>query len=140
MQLWPRDSLRRNPYRETAFRLARVPSEVTDRTVIAEIISQTRQLIQADPNAHQVLGEPVTTSAINGAERILMDPVARSLEELREPVDVASSSDSLMELQREAEILLKTESAGQPTKSLSDGALGTPELELAAPWGPPGEH
>lgn len=158
MQLWHRSSVRRNPYYETAFRLARVPSDVTDPTLVAEIISQTRQLMEADPAAHHVLGKPVRASEVNQAELILLDSVKRALEELIEPADRPQDPDTLSELQREAAELLEPEpgavrltnpalfaswfgqvwAEARLSESVSDGALGVSELEIIAPWGPPG--
>jgi hypothetical protein len=158
MQLWRRGSLRRNPYYETAFRLARVPSEVTDPALVAEIISQTRQLMEADPAAHKVLGETVGASAVNQAELILLDPVKRSLEEIIEPAEPSGDPDTMSGLQREAAALLEPKpgpvrltnpalfarwfgqvwAEARLGESVSDGALGVSELEIIAPWGPPG--
>jgi hypothetical protein len=158
MQLWRRKSMRRNPYYETAFRLARVPGDMTDPALVVETISQTRELMEADPAAHKVMGDAVKASDVNQAELILLDPVKRSLEELIEPAILSDNPDAVSELQREAAALLEPEAGmarltnpalfarwfGQVwaearlAESVSEGGLGVSELEIAAPWGPPG--
>jgi hypothetical protein len=138
--------------------LARVPGDVTDPTLVAEIISQTRELMEADPSAHKVMGETVRASDVNQAELILLDPVKRSLEELIEPAAPSDNLDAISELQREASAMLEPEpgeirltnpalfarwfgqvwAEARLDESISDGALGVSELEIVAPWGPPG--
>lgn len=158
MQLWHRSSLRRNPYYHTAFRLTRVPSDVTDPNLVAEIISQTRQLMEADPTAHSVQGETVSASAVNQAELVLLDSVRRSMEELIEPAAPPDDPNALSEMQREVLALLESApgevrltnpaifarwfgqvwAKARLGESVSDGALGVSELEIIAPWGSPG--
>ncbi|MCD4786501.1 MAG: hypothetical protein K8T10_21960 [Candidatus Eremiobacteraeota bacterium] len=82
MNIWRRGILMRNPYIRTAFRVARVPREALRRTTIIQLISETRRIIQASPEAHTIMGEPVTGAENNQAEKILLDPRKRILEEL----------------------------------------------------------
>lgn len=156
MNLWRQGPLNRNPYRATAFRLTRVPREVVDRSMVVELVGQTRQTSHADPSAHTVDGHPVSESDLNQAELVVLDPQRRLLEELLEhPLD-GVGADRFSDLAREAARLM----AGDPTAPLgwtggkalaewttefgcrflaqaepSDPTFGSAELDLVPPWG-----
>lgn len=82
MNVWRRGSLSDNPYRRTAFAVARVPRETSRRRSLAQLIAQTRNVIRADPHAHVLDGRPVTLEQLNAAEKTLLDPQQRMVEEL----------------------------------------------------------
>ena len=124
MSLWRRKSLLVNPYYRTAFRVMRVPREVTRRRTLVQLIGQTRRIAAADPQAHTICGEPVTETEINGAEKILLDASQRVLEELihhaSEPLPVAP----ILALAGEAAALMADE----------EGPLTPTELTPFEPW------
>jgi len=82
MNPWRRGSLLVNPYYRNAFRVARVPREAVRHLTMVQLISQTKQLIAADPGAHSIAGKPVTESDVNEASQILLDAPQRIVEEL----------------------------------------------------------
>lgn len=81
---WKRYRVTRNPYYRTAFRVARLPREITRHRTVSTMISQTRQVIKTDPQAHTIQGQPVQEFELTEAEKILMDARTRILEELIE--------------------------------------------------------
>ncbi len=93
MTVWRRGSLGRNPYRRTAFCIARAPREITRHGSLVQLVTQTRNVIKADSQAHtisepaipprsQAEDVPVSLEELNAAERILLEPRDRILEEL----------------------------------------------------------
>lgn len=156
LNLWRRGPLQRNPYRQTAFRLARVPREVTDRSMVVELVAQTRQVSELDPQAHLVDGHPVSASDLNQAELVLLAPSRRVLEELLEPGVESVARDRLRGLAREAAERLAPRNAGarhwtrpgvvegwlaeafreELEAGPGDaGGAGTGEADLLPPWG-----
>jgi len=159
MNVWRRGPLSRNPYYHTAFRLARVPRETTDRTLIVELVSQTRQLAEAVPDAHSIRGKPVADSEINRAELVLLDPRQRILEELLEHPESLPAASPWEALGREALEMMEaggstplkltnpkpfarwiSQCYGRSLCAPADAGLlfGAAELELPPPWGRPG--
>jgi len=82
MPVWRKGSLFENPYYRNAFRIARLPREITRHSTVVKIIQQTGQIIQSDPRAHVVAGKPVTASELNTAQQTLHDVQSRMEEEL----------------------------------------------------------
>lgn len=80
---WRPRPVTENTYYRTAFRVARVRRDMVERATIAQRIGQTRNLVQ-DPQAHTISGIPVNQSEINEAEKVLLSPGLRVLEELLE--------------------------------------------------------
>ncbi|MGB3975441.1 MAG: hypothetical protein WBM02_10395 [bacterium] len=82
MDIWNRGPLTENPYYRTAFRVARVPPEETRHRVMVSLINQTRKVVRENPCGHMIGMDPVTEPEINAAEKILVDPKQRILEEM----------------------------------------------------------
>jgi len=99
--IWLRGSLAANPYHRTAFRVARVPREIVRHRTVVQLIGQTRQLIQSNPGAHSIGGEPVRASDVNTAEQVLLDPAQRVIEELLEHATEKPPIERLRRLLRE---------------------------------------
>jgi hypothetical protein len=123
MSIWLRGSLLVNPYYRTAFRVARVPREVTRHRTVVQLIGQTRQLVNADPSAHSIGGDPVRASEINAAEQVLLDPVRRILEELLEHAAEKPPLERARQLLREAAGAMEAP-AGPAAGPLNWKALG----------------
>lgn len=159
MNLWRRGSLTRNPYHRTAFAVAQVPREVVRHSILVKLLGQTRRIVNADPQAHTIQGEPVTGAEINAAEQILLDPRQRIVEELLVHATEKPPLEQVRQLAREvaeamsvgseavpvtniaafeglAQYLVARFLAGAPSAELSFGAL---ELDLVPPFGRPGE-
>ena len=155
MNIWRRGPLDMNPYWRTAFRVARVPREMTRRKSIVQTIAQTRRLAK-DEGAHQICGQAVSQAEINAAEQVLLDPRQRVSEELLEHASERFSADRIAALSREVAEAL----AGNPlaplgivnpdwlrewskaltreyieTQALPDPSFGALELDLAPPFG-----
>ncbi len=80
---WRRRIAERNPYRWTAFHVARVPPEMTDAATIDSMITETMNLIERVPGAHRINGVPVSTTDVGQASEVLLDrPLARLRHEL----------------------------------------------------------
>ena len=99
---WRRDVLSQNPYVRTAFRTARVPREIVKRRTVVNLIGQTRQLIEGDPQAHAIRGRPVSSADVNAAQSILLDPSQRMREELLEHATERLPLDTARRLAQEA--------------------------------------
>lgn len=82
MNIWRRGPLNKNPYYRTAFRITRVPREITSRATVVKMIGQIRKIIGGNPSAQTVQGVSVEKTDINAAEQVLLDPKQRILEEL----------------------------------------------------------
>lgn len=156
INLWRRGPLNRNPYRYTAFRLARVPREVTDRGMVVELVAQVRQVSEMDPESHRVDGRPVAASDVNQAELTLLDPQKRVLEELLEHGFPGKARERLATLAAEAAGRLAPSDSGPRTWARKEalGAwlaeafaeelakdpgissrVGAAEVDLIPPWG-----
>jgi len=156
MKVWRRGSLTTNPYRRTAFRVARVPRETVRHAAVIQLIGQTRRVVRADSRVHQIDGNPVTEAEINVAEQILTDPKQRMAEELlhhtaetlplknikklvREATELLSEKNSiplnvtnLSGLQPWVENLVEQFLSGHPQANPFFGSL---ELEVPPPFG-----
>jgi hypothetical protein len=77
--------------------VARVPCEITRRPTMVQLLRQTGNLIDTDPEAHTVNGKPVTRAELNAVGQILLDPEKRIVEELLEH---ASESLSLVHVRK----------------------------------------
>lgn len=84
MNPWRRSSLTHNPYSRTAFRVARVPREITRRKTLVQLIGQTENFVKTHPQAHTIEGTPVTRAELNAVGKILLDPKQRIVAELLE--------------------------------------------------------
>lgn len=161
MNLWRRSPIDTNPYRRTAFRVARLPREMMDRSAVVESVAQVRQLQELDPEAHRLDGTVVGASLLNEAELILLDPRKRLLEEFLEHPDETAGNRAghegvIRSLCAEGLALLEVPGGSSGTWSnwvtvnawirevarshLSESfgseiSLGAAELELASPWG-----
>jgi hypothetical protein len=102
MNIWRRGPLTQNPYLRTAFRVARVPREITRRRTLVRLVNQTRHVVSIDPQAHTIRGAPVTMTKLNAAEQILLDPPQRILEELLEHAAEAPPLEQVRKLAAEA--------------------------------------
>ncbi len=157
---WRRGPVTVNPYRQNAFRIARVTREMVQQRTLVQRVTETRNIIRTDAMAHTVGGEPVTHEQLNTAERTLLTPEERILEELlqhraeRPPVshirklltqltessdDQASSSDGvrnhrLFELLMNHLVLRFLDTVESP-----DPSFGAMELSIDPPFGPPAE-
>lgn len=156
LNLWRRGPLNRNPYRHTAFRLARVPREIADRAMVVELVAQVRQVSEMDPESHRVDGRPVSASEVNQAELTLLDPQKRVLEELLEHGFPSVARDRLAALANEAASRLSpSDNSPRPwirTEAMSawladafaedvsrdpgvSSRVGAAEVDLIPPWG-----
>ena len=79
---WRRGPITVNPYWRTAFRIARATRAIVQQRTLVQRITETRNIIRTDPTAHTVNGEPVTHEQLNAAEKTLLTPEERILEEL----------------------------------------------------------
>lgn len=161
MSIWNRGPITVNPYLRTAFRVTRVPREVVRHRTIAQLVSQTRQVVAADPRAHAIKGQPVAMTEINAAEEVLSDPGQRILEELlhhsEERLPVARMRKLLREVTREmtpqpeSELPISNLSGLRPwaRKLLCDflsqapgpdPSFGALETDLVPPFGRPGDE
>jgi hypothetical protein len=158
LNIWRRGSLLDNPYHRTAFRIARVPPEIIRRSTLVTMLGQTRRLVRGAPDAHVILGQPVTEADLNAADTILLDAKQRMLEELLEHTEEQIPLDQVRQVQSEVmsamadpssgplvvenlaavrawvEVMLREFLAQSPTGHPSFGAL---ELELVSPFGRP---
>lgn len=160
MNVWSRGPVTHNPYTRTAFRVARVPREVVRRRTVVQLIGQTKQLVDSDPERHRIGGRAVTPAEINAAEQILLDPGRRVLEELLEHAAEELLLDRIKALDRAAaEAMRDDDQEPLPVTNLSglaswgsdlveqfldavpgaDPSLGALELRLVPPFGDPEE-
>jgi hypothetical protein len=159
MNIWRRGSLTENPYYRTAFQVARVPPEVVQHRTLVSMIGQTRRLIHGDPRAHVIQGEPVTDAAVNVAEGVLLDARQRIVEELLEHATEEPPLDGVRRLAQEVGARLAGTQTGPlpvtnpaglyrladclvgqfAAAAIGQASLGTLELELVPPFGPPQE-
>jgi len=160
MNIWRRGPLSKNPYHHTAFRVVRVPREATDRALVVELVGQIRQLVEADPEAHQINGQKVSENDLNQAELTLLDPRRRLIEELLEHPAETPRNKRLEDLSQQ----LVAQLAGEEGQSLAwtnrqsladwvaefcrrylaqvppvDPTFGAAELDLVPPWGRSGK-
>ena len=156
MNVWRRGSLTTNPYVRTAFRVARVPRETTRHKTIVQLVGQTRRIVRVDPQAHAILGEPVTDAEINAAEQVLLDPKRRIMEELLHHAAEKPPLDRVRkQAAQAAEAMASEDSEDLPITNLSaleswarrivtdlveaspptDPSFGALELELLPPYG-----
>lgn len=154
--IWRRGSLTKNPYKRTAFRVARVPRDVVRHRTIVQLIGQTKRIVSADTQAHTIGGEPVSEAELNAAEQILLDPRQRIVEELLEHATERPRLERVHRLAREAVAAMAAEDTGRlPVTNLRglqswaqalvqeymDGVLGADpsfgalELDLVPPFG-----
>ena len=84
MNIWQRGTPTTNPYCRTAFRVARVPTDVVRHRTLVQTIAQTRRIVNTDPRAHSIEGVSVSLAELNAAEKVLLDPRSRIVEELLE--------------------------------------------------------
>ena len=113
MNVWRRSSLSKNPYRRTAFRVARVPREVVRHRTIVELIGRTKRIVHTMPQEHTIDGKPVTLMEVNAAEQILLDPKQRILEELLEHTVEKPPLKQIQKLAEQAAHAMATEDTGQ---------------------------
>ena len=125
MDIWKRFPLEQNPYYWNAFRVTRVPREVIRRKTMGQLIDQTRRVIKTDPQAHTILGEPVSNAKLIAAEQILLNPTQRILEELLEHAVEKPPLEHIRLLAGEIERYFSSDS--QPTG-------GTVSMEWLRPW------
>lgn len=120
---WRPRPVTQNPYYRTAFRVARVRRDMVDRVTIAQRIGQTRNLVQ-DPQAHTICGISVKPSEIHAAEKVLLSPDSRVLEELLEHAPEEPPLEEVREL------------ADQVRRSapVSDDPLVVTNLDGLLPW------
>lgn len=158
MNIWRRGPLDKNPYRRTAFRVARVQREIVQHRRLVQLIGQTK-LIAQDPRAHLIGGEAVSLAEINAAVQVLLDAKLRIAEELLEHATERPPMDALRKLAREASEALLYESKEMATSNY-DGlqiwvqdlvqqylettlpaspSFGALELTLVPPFGRAGE-
>ncbi len=161
MNIWRRESLSKNPYWRTAFLVTRVPREEVRRRAVVHTIGDTRRIVGADPLAHVIDDKPVTIEEINTAERILLDPRLRILEELIEHTAEVPPLEEVRQLAREADAALSAQATEPlPVSNLEDlrawaevlvrdflqsvpgpdPAFGALELGLVPPFGQPDEE
>lgn len=107
---WRRGALSLNPYLRTAFRAARVPREVVKRRTVVNLIVQTRQLIEGDPQAHTIRGRPVSIADVNAADSVLFDPSQRVREELLEHATERLPLERVRKLAQEAVAAVEAQS------------------------------
>jgi len=154
MNVWRRGPLAQNPYLRTAFRVCRVPREITRRPTLLQMLTQTRNVTRADPTAHTIDGQPVTQEQLNVAEKILLDPTRRIAEELLHHATRTLPLKQVRELaERCARAMLEETpdaAAGVNLRGLeswladlvaqgvaaSDPSFGALELTLDPPFGP----
>ena len=154
MNVWRRGPITENVYLRTAFRVCRVPREVTRRRTLVQMLNQTRNVIRADPTAHTVASQPVTQEQLNLAEKILLDPDQRIQEELLHHATRELPQERLRKLaERCARAMAErtpddekapslrgieswlSELIGQSCQTL-DPSFGALELTLDPPFGP----
>jgi hypothetical protein len=82
MNIWRKGSIHQNPYYRSAFRICRVPGEMTRHRTLVRTIGRTRKIVKTAPERHQINGEAVSDAELNAAEEILLDPQQRMAEEL----------------------------------------------------------
>jgi hypothetical protein len=154
MNVWRRGLLVENPYVRTAFRVARVPREITRRQTLVQYIGQTRAMLGADPQSHVIRGTAVTQQELNRAEAILLSAEDRILEELLTHAAESLRLRRIRQLIQEATEVMAPdqESSGPPDRRAlarilrelirlylcqAQGAqaeFGALELELPAPF------
>lgn len=156
MNPWRRSSLTHNPYSRTAFRVARIPREITRRRTLVQLISQTDNLIDTHPRAHTIDGTPVTRAELNAVGKILLDPRQRIVEELLEHATESLPLADVRKLSAEVTEAMQVESSAPlPLTDLRvlegwvrsllqqflvdtppvDPSFGALELELIPPFG-----
>jgi hypothetical protein len=79
---WRRGPVTTNPYWQSAFRITRTAREITQQRTLVQRITETRSILRTNPAAHTVQGKSVTQEQLNAAEKTLLDPQTRILEEL----------------------------------------------------------
>lgn len=157
MNVWRQGPITENPYRRTAFRVAMMPREVTERASIVDYISEAREIVNVAPESHKILGRQVTPEDLNDAETVLLKPEARICHELLAHATERASFDRLRKLESEAGDLMaeyaKAESSSKmaafspillefirlyvKTACPSEPWFGALELELVPPFGEP---
>ncbi len=161
MNLWRNGPIYQNPYYRTAFRIGRVPREMSRHRTLVKCIGQTRKIVNNTPDRHVVNGEPVSMAELNSAEEILLDPLRRIREEL---LHHATEPPPIQRIKQLAEQILESlsEVADNPLEirdfswidewtahlserslddqPLTEQAFGPDELEIAPPFGKPDEE
>jgi hypothetical protein len=161
MSVWRRGSLSKNPYRRTAFRVARVPREVARHRTIVELIGRTKRIVHTMPQEHVIDGKQVTLTEVNTAEQILLDPKQRILEELLEHAIEKPPLERVRKLAAEAAHAMSIEKTEQlPITNLTalqawagdlvqkfledapgpDPSFGALELDIIPPFGSAGDE
>lgn len=123
MKIWRHGNITNNPYQRTAFRVTRVPREVTRRRTIAHLIMQTKRMVKADPRSHIVEGKPVTLAEINKAEAVVLDVRKRILEEMMAHGREIPPLQRLEELTRKALDMIQYERKAESKDLVNHKAL-----------------
>ena len=139
--------LARNPYHYNAFRVARVSREVVRSALVAQIVHETQQ--EVDAGVHSIGGTPVTAEELNDAQQLLGTASGRLTAELLEHANERLPLDGLRELLREA-AAQAPEAADLPRPDVwalecirrflseierPDACFGATELEIVPPFG-----
>ena len=154
MNPWRRGPLTRNPYIRTAFRVARVPREITRRRTLLQIISQTENLLG---KGYYIEDEPVSQAELNVMTQILLDARQRIVAELLEHATEKPPLDRVRKLAREVAIAMTPEDEAGPIEITNlrvldlweqhlvqqfleqapalDPSFGATELRLVPPFG-----
>ena len=101
MNPWRNGSVLRNPYHQTAFRVARLPVQIARHRAVVQYLRDTMRFISSRPGEHAIAGEPVTEAILNQAEQVLLDAPQRIVEELLEHPVEKSPLDDLRRLAAE---------------------------------------
>ena len=133
MSIWRRGALTDNPYNRTAFRVGRVTRETTRQRVVAQRIGQTRRLVKTDPQAHTILGEPVSEAEVNSAEQVLMNPLEWTKEELLHHAAEEPHLERIRDLMREVEEAIETSDA-KPMRLTNDSGIRLWAHQFVCKW------
>lgn len=127
MNPWRRGPVTQNPYYRTAFRVTRVPREITRHSTVVKMIGQTRNVVESDLSNHGIAGEPVTMAELNAAEKVILNAVSRLHEELLHHAAEPSPFGQLRKLALEVEKQLANPET--PPLSISRPAVFRPLAE-----------
>ena len=125
MNIWRRGPLGKNPYARTVFRIARVERDKTKRKTIVKLIGRVKKIVKRDPRAHLIQGETVDEADINMAEKIILDPEARVVEELLEHLP------EKLPLQRVRALITE---AAEAMEAMAGAGAGDPDPWALLPW------
>jgi hypothetical protein len=87
--------------------VARLPREIVRHRTIAQLIGQTKRIVNVDPEEHTIGGRAVTEAEINQAEQVLFDPARRIAEELLEHAAERHALDDVKQLENEVASALR---------------------------------